>query len=384
LDRVSKVKPNTKFLVVAVLLVGVAIGYGINLINPATTLITTTKYVTTVVTSREVTTATSTVVGKYPLTVVDSLGRSITINRPPERVVSLAPSITEILFALGLDDRVVGVDDFSNYPPKVVELINEGKVKTVGGFWNPDIEKIASLKPDLVIASSGTPPHIRLKDKLSELGITVIYVKSTSAQDVNDIFSDIQLIAVVFDVLDRSSKLIAEVQNTLNSITQKLNEVNASKPKVLHLVGPPSWGIFSSGGNTFIGWVIKTAGGVNVAEQYVGWPQLSYEYIVTQDPDIIVITATGLDPKAVYEEIAGSPIKGTKAFKNGRIYLLTGEADDVLSRPGPRVNVALEILAKLIHPEIFGFIQRSDVINITQFETTPVSSISVLEGEVPS
>ncbi|PUA34000.1 MAG: hypothetical protein B7O98_00885 [Zestosphaera tikiterensis] len=384
MDRVSKVKPNTKFLVVAVLLVGVAIGYGINLINPATTLITTTKYVTTVVTSREVTTATSTVVGKYPLTVVDSLGRSITINRPPERVVSLAPSITEILFALGLDDRVVGVDDFSNYPPKVVELINEGKVKTVGGFWNPDIEKIASLKPDLVIASSGTPPHIRLKDKLSELGITVIYVKSTSAQDVNDIFSDIQLIAVVFDVLDRSSKLIAEVQNTLNSITQKLNEVNASKPKVLHLVGPPSWGIFSSGGNTFIGWVIKTAGGVNVAEQYVGWPQLSYEYIVTQDPDIIVITATGLDPKAVYEEIAGSPIKGTKAFKNGRIYLLTGEADDVLSRPGPRVNVALEILAKLIHPEIFGFIQRSDVINITQFETTPVSSISVLEGEVPS
>lgn len=377
-------KPNTKFLVVAVLLVGIAIGYGINLINPATTLITTTKYVTTVVTSREVTTATSTVVGKYPLTVVDSLGRSITINRPPERVVSLAPSITEILFALGLDDRVVGVDDFSNYPPKVVELINEGKVKTVGGFWNPDVEKIASLKPDLVIASSGTPPHIRLKDKLSELGITVIYVKSTSAQDVNDIFSDIQLIAVVFDVLDRSSKLIAEVQNTLNSITQKLNEVNASKPKVLHLVGPPSWGIFSSGGNTFIGWVIKTAGGVNVAEQYVGWPQLSYEYIVTQDPDIIVITATGLDPKAVYEEIAGSPIKGTKAFKNGRIYLLTGEADDVLSRPGPRVNVALEILAKLIHPEIFGSIQRSDVINLTQFGTTPVSSISVLEGEVPS
>jgi len=378
------VKPNTKFLIVAVLLVGVAIGYGINLINPATTLITTTKYVTTVVTSREVTTATSTVVGKYPLTVVDSLGRSITINTPPERVVSLAPSITEILFALGLDDRVVGVDDFSNYPPKVVELINEGKVKTVGGFWNPDVEKIASLKPDLVIASSGTPSHIRLKDKLSELGITVIYVKSSSAHDVNDIFSDIQLIAVVFDVLDRSSKLITEVQNMLNSITQKLNEVNASKPKVLLLLGPPSWGIFSSGGNTFIGWVIKTAGGVNVAEQYVGWPQLSYEYIVTQDPDIIVITAMNVDPKAVYEEIAGSPIKDTKAFKNGRIYLLTGEADDVLSRPGPRVNVALEILAKLIHPEIFGSIQRSDVINLTQYRTTPISSISVLEGEVPS
>ncbi len=360
------------------LLIGIAIGgYAlprreVTVTIPSTILQTIYTTHTTVIPTTVLRTTTITVIQTLTsiiekISVVDALGRSIEFEYIPKRVVSTMPSITEILFALGLGDRVVGVTTYDNYPPEVPKLVEEGRIQTVGGPWTLDLEKIVALKPDLVLLS--VSPHINLKDKFDEYGLKTVFLKSNTAQNIYDIYSDIKLIAKIFRVEDRAQKLIDEMNSKLSDITSKLS--GAKKPKVLHLVGPPSWGLYSAGGNTFIGWLIETAGGDNIAKQYIGWPKLDYEFILSQNPDIIIITAHGIDPKSIYNEIINTPLINTNAWRNGKIYLLTDEANDILSRPGPRVVIALDILAHIIHPEIFGEIQRADVINIARISTTP-------------
>jgi len=160
----------------------------------------------------------------------------------------------------------------------------------------------------------------------------------------------------------------------LASIIQHLINVT-KKPKVLHLCGPPSWGLYSTGGDTFIHWLITTAGGINIASQYSGWPRLSYEYILSQDPEIIIVSVHDVDPKRVFEEMVQTPLTNTTAWKTGRVYVLLGEADDMISRPGPRIADVLTLIAKVIHPEVFGEVQRSDVVKLSSL--TPVVQIAV-------
>ena len=188
--------------IVIVLIIGIVVGYSVHiaLSKPLTTTITetVTSYATLTtsvekpmtITSTTVVTVTSQVtvvasttttvpvvttktitITPHRVTVVDALGRIVELHEVPKRVVSLAPSITEILWALGLGSYVVGVDEYSNYPQEVVELVKEGKITTVGGYWNPDIEKIVMLKPDLVLADAGVQPQVRLLDKFNELGL---------------------------------------------------------------------------------------------------------------------------------------------------------------------------------------------------------------------
>jgi len=353
-------KTFTAIIAVITLIVGFAAGYVTWSITAAPRTITTTY--TAIYTATYTTTAVSptTVVQRQPVSIVDALGRAVVFDEAPKRVVSAMPSITEVLFALGLGDRVVGVDDYSNYPPEVVELVKQGRIQTVGGPWTLDLEKIAALKPDLVLLS--VSPHARLKDKFEEMGLRVVFLKANTAQNNYEIYSDIMTVAKIFGVEDRAKQLIESIQSRVDYVTSRL--VNASKPKVLLLIGPPSWGLYSAGGNTFIGWLIEQSGGVNIASTYTGWPQLDYEFILSQNPDVIIVTAGGADPQKVREGLAETPLVNTNAWRSGRVYLLAGEAEDMVSRPGPRIADALELLAKLIHPEIFGEAARGDVFKL--------------------
>jgi len=363
-------KAFTALIAVITLIVGFAAGYATWSITATPRTITTTYTVistTTVVSPTTVvlpTTLTATLIQtltqSQPVSIVDALGRVVVFDEAPKRVVSTMPSITEMLFALGLGDRVVGVTTYCNYPPEVVELVKQGGIQTVGGPWTLDLEKIAALRPDLVLLS--VSPHARLKDKFEEMGLRVVFLKSNTAQNNYEIYSDIMTVAKIFGVEDRARQLVESIQSRIDYVTSRL--ANASKPKVLWLVGPPSWGLYSAGGNTFIGWLISQAGGVNIASTYTGWPQLDYEFILFQNPDIIIVTAHGVDPQKVREELAETPLVNTNAWRSGRVYLLTDEADDIVSRPGPRIADALELLAKLIHPEIFGEAARGDVFKL--------------------
>ena len=321
-----------------------------------TSIITTTK----ILTQRE--TLTTTMIRKYPITIVDALGRSITIEKAPQRVVSLAPSITEMLFALDAGEYVVGVDSFSNYPPEVMKLRKEGKIACIGSYWNPDLEKIVKLKPDLVIADAGA--HAKLLEKFEELKINVIYVHGGSSTNVRDIIKDIITLGLVFDIKSKAQEIREDIVKCIKNVSDKLVKSNASKVKVLILLGPISMGLWSTGSGTFIDYLVKSVGGVNILSKYHGWIQVGYEEIVKSDPEIIIVTIMGTKETAlkVIDEIKKSPLATTSAVKKGKIYVLIGEADDVLTRPGPRITEAIKLLAKIIHPEIFGEAVRSDVI----------------------
>lgn len=289
-----------------------------------------------------------------PISVVDALGRIILFEEKPKRVVSLAPSITEILFALGLGDKIVGVTSYCNYPPDVVKLVEEGRISVIGGYWRPDVEKIIMLKPDLVIGSAGTRPHLDLKERLEGLGIKMVFVKGSNAADDSEIFADISTIASIFGVEDRAVELINSIVDEINYVKKKLAELNIAKSKVLVLLGPPSWGLYSSGGDTFLGWIISTAGGINIAQRFSGWPRLDYEYVLSQDPDVIIITGMGLNPQDIMKDIEGTPLAETKAFKEGKVFIVDQEANDILVRPGPRIGKAVKLMAQILYPEIFG------------------------------
>ncbi|MET1160551.1 MAG: ABC transporter substrate-binding protein [Thermoprotei archaeon] len=374
---------NTKYIVgiVVALIIGILIGYLPNTLQapvvPATSIITTTiietsatTYITTVVktsvaiyTTTAVVTSSITTSVEWPRELVDALSREIVFEAPPERVVSTAPSITEILFMLGVGNRVIGVDDYSNYPPEVIDLVEQGKIARVGGPWSLDIEKIVSLNPDVVFMCKGILQQEKdYRAKLEEAGIKTFFLRCNAARDHYDIFYDIRLVGQVFDIRDRAENLINSIQDKISSVTNKL--VNASKPRVLLLLGPPSWGLWSVGGDTFLGWLISSAGGDNIASTYSGWPQLSYEYILARDPEVIIITAMNIDPDSIRSELEQTPLVNTSAWRNGRVYLVVGEANDILNRPSPRIGLALEILASIIHPEVFGEIERPDVIKL--------------------
>jgi len=382
-------------VVALVLVIGIAAGYALSALGPKPTVtITTTMYTTATALTPMLTTVTqpttlpttviTTVAISWPRTVVDALGREVEFDKPPVRVVSTIPSITEHLFALGLGDRVVGVDKYSNWPPEVLELVEQGKVVVVGGPWTLDVEKIVSLKPDLVLMCRGAKPQeTQFAPKLEEMSIKTFFLMCNAAKNQYDIYMDIRTLGKVFGVEQRAEVVIESIQQRINSVTSRLANVT-KKPKVLQLVGPPSWGLWSAGGDTFIGWLIVAAGGTNIASQYSGWVQLNYEFILAQDPEIIVITVHDVDPNRVLEEVSQSLLTNTTAWRRGQVYVLLDEADDMLSRPGPRIADALTILAQIIHPELFGEVQRADVVKLsTATAVAPVISLHVtkLEGE---
>ncbi|MEM2444795.1 MAG: ABC transporter substrate-binding protein [Sulfolobales archaeon] len=299
------------------------------------------------------------------LVVVDSLGRYVKVSNV-SRVVSLAPSITEVLFALGLEGSLVGVDDFSNYPPKLLELINAGKIKYVGGWWSPDIEKVVSLRPSLVIADGGVYRQVALEGKFKELGVDVVYLKGSGCRDVDDVINDIKLVGMLLNATNKANELSNTIKGKVGAVSEKVSSVMSSKPKVLFLAGPPSEGLYSAGGNTYVSYLIEVSGGINIVRDLMGWPLLSYEKILTENPDLIIVTLMGpsTDINKLREEISKTPLADVKAYKKGNIYVVSGEAGDILVRPGPRVYAAVEFLSQILHPELFGGVSRGDVIKV--------------------
>ncbi len=285
---------------------------------------------------------------KFPLTLVDASGRTVVIEHEPKRIVSMAPSITEMLFALGLGDKVVGVTRYCDYPHQVVKLVKEGKIQVIGGFTDPSIEKIVSLNPDLVI---GCEIHEKFVPLLDSLGLNVMIVGSKS---VDNVYKSIYLIGKACGVEDKALSLVDNIKDHIRDTWFKVR--NASKPSVLVIAWlNPLW---VTGRDTYIDDLISLAGGVN-AYSGNGWKSIDTETFLKLDPDIIIITshaAPGQSPDKILNYLKQS-IPGwenVSAVADNKVYFLSGDAEEAFVRPGPRIALAIEILAKIIHPEIFG------------------------------
>jgi iron complex transport system substrate-binding protein len=283
-----------------------------------------------------------TVTATLPFTLTDSLGREVIIAALPQRIVSLAPSNTEILFAVGAGDQVVGVTEYCNYPPEA----KEGR-EIVGGFSakSLSVEKILSLKPDVVFSAGAI--HQPVIEALEQAGVTVV---AFDAQNFDEVYQNILTAGRITGHVAEAEKVVAEMKARLAKVQAIVREIpEQARLRVFYEVWDEP--LMTAGPNTFIGQMIELAGGVNifadVEEQY---PQISPEAVVERNPDVIL----GPDSHAeglTAEKIAARPgWSDIKAVKDGRILIVNG---DIVSRPGPRVVEAVEAIARLLYPERF-------------------------------
>ncbi|AIS51514.1 ABC-type Fe3+-hydroxamate transport system, periplasmic component [Thermoanaerobacter kivui] len=280
-------------------------------------------------------TATETVKSQFPLKITDFLGREVTIEKEPQRIVSLAPSITELIYALGAGNKVVGVTDFDNYPPEVKD------VPKVGGFKGPNIEAITAQKPDIIFAS--TLSGKEQMESLEKMGIPVVMLE---AKNIDQIYQSIKLIGQITGTEKKGEELIKEMQDKIKEINDKVKDL--PKVSVFYLVSLD--GNWTAGKGTFIDELINLAGGENVADDVNGWAQYSVEELVKKNPDVIIASSMG--GKVNIEDIKKmAGYKDTNAVKNGKVFVVSN--DDIISRASNRIVLGLEEIVKFLHPEAF-------------------------------
>ncbi len=288
----------------------------------------------------------------FPLQLTDSLNRIVVVPYEPKRIVSVAPSITEILFMIGAGDKVVGVDAFSNYPPVVEELKRNGSLVVVGGFSTISIDKIVILKPDLVVGVGGV--QAKSLYTLSQLGITTLCL---DAKTVSDIVNDILLLGRITGHTNEALNLALQIRENLTKLYSIVRQKNETAPTILYIVWTNP--IYAAGGNSWVNDLIEIAGAKNaLSNTTTAWPIIGWEQVVALNPDIIIFTehAGGLtDAKQALEWLKSQPYgSDLKAVKKGRVYMVHGELNDIACRPGPRVYYLALTLAAISHPQAFG------------------------------
>jgi len=281
---------------------------------------------------------------------VDDTGYLTSLTAIPNRIVSLAPSTTEILFALDLGDKVVAVSDYDNYPYNFSAWIEAGNMTSVGDFSDPNMEVVASVEPDLILATGGV--QAETVTTMRDLGYKVLVLDPST---VNGVFKDIELVGNATGQGDYSKSLVNSLKNRIEVIAQKVASA-ASKPKVYYEVWYDPTSTWSAGSLSFQNELIQRAGGENIfAEEEFDYFQVDVEAIVTANPNIILLPAAGMG----FGEPFWVSIDAVKArqgwdtidaIKTSQIYQVDGDA---IARAGPRVVDSIEELAELFHPELF-------------------------------
>ncbi len=268
----------------------------------------------------------------YPLTLTDDLGETVTLTAEPMRVVTMIPSHTETLCALDACDKLVGVDQFSNYPEAVMDL------PKLGSAFSPNLEAIIALEPDLVLADESS----EIAASLRRVGIPVY---AGTAQTYEETFEKFAVLGQLVDRETEAALLAGRVEGAIGAITERA----ASLPPTrfyYEIDATP----YSVGPNSFIGTLLSKAGGENIVGPDLGdFPQLEPEFIVAADPDVIIVNE---------RDVAALPRRpgwsGIGAVETGRVVPTDGPLDDAISRPGPRLIEAVRFFAQALHPDVFG------------------------------
>lgn len=269
----------------------------------------------------------------YPITVKDATGTDVVLEAEPKAVVSIVPSETEIVFAVGGGERVVGVDEYSNYPEEVASIAKVGDMNT-------NIEAVTALNPDLVLASSSM--NGEAITKLRELGLTVF---ASDPLTYDDTVAHIEQIAVLLNTQAAGQEVVNGMKQAKQEIVDKLAGV---EPRKVYLEFSPGWTV---GSGTFLDDLVTTAGGVNIANSQPGWYEVDGEAVVAQNPAVIIYPDFGEEQSSILAGIKTRPgWEVIDAVKNERLVMVS---NDPLVRVGPRLVQGLQEIAAAIHPELF-------------------------------
>jgi iron complex transport system substrate-binding protein len=271
---------------------------------------------------------------QYPLTLNDGMGRSVTLEAAPQRIASLSPAATEILFAVGAGDQVAAVDKFSDYPP-------EAKTRQELDAFQPSVEAIAGAQPDLVflVYDPGN-----LVDGLTNAGLTVFFLETPTS--VEGVLGQIRLLGEATGHPQEAEELVGTMQERISAVQERLTEVEQG-PRLFHEVDDQ---LYTVAPNSFVGSLYTILKAQNIAAGTdQAFPQLSQEAIIEADPEVIILGDAAGGESA--ETVKARPGWGSiSAVENDRIYVID---PDIVSRPGPRLVDALEALAQMLYPERF-------------------------------
>ncbi|MCA9499741.1 MAG: cobalamin-binding protein [Nitrospira sp.] len=270
-----------------------------------------------------------------PRTFVDDLGRKLYLSKIPHRIVSLAPSVTEILFAVGLHEEIVGVTEFCDFPP---EALTKPKV----GYATPNLESIVGLQPQLVLA----PKSFLRADLINKLEQLKIPLFILDPQTVEDILAHIQLLGRMVGHSQEANALAALMRKQLSILSDRL--VGLPRPSLLYVLN--SEPLITVGPGSFIHRLIELAGGRNVADQASApYPRLTMEEVIRQNPDILLFPVGRQEGISQVEQDSWRRWTTLLAVQQGKLLQIDS---NLLNRPGPRIIEGLKHLAKILHPEV--------------------------------
>ena len=277
-------------------------------------------------------------VSNYPLTIIDDTASTITIPKEPQRIISTAPSNTEILFYLGLENKIVGVTNYCNYPEKA------NNIEKIGEMTPLNLEKIASLKPDLILGYG----LYQLGEiaPLKEAGYNIIIIEPMT---INETFKSIRMVATICGIPEKGNSLVESLTQRINQIKTKTSNIDIFKrPKIF--IGGIYETIWTPGEGTLFNELITLAGGRNIAAGLPGWAKISPEFVVKEEPEIIIIPIGAMgqaDESNIKENISKrAGWSNVPAIKSGKIFVLN---EDLFYRAGPRLIDGLEKLYEIFY-----------------------------------
>src|SRR5699024_2535173 len=275
----------------------------------------------------------------FPVTVEDGNGEEVSIEEEPEAIVSLIPSNTELAFALGLGDKIVGVSDHDNYPEEALEK------EKIGGL-ELNIEAILALEPDLVLAHPSNDP-----DGLEQLKESCLNVLTMNdATNYDEVYASIEMMSTATGTETEEEEIITTMQDYLTALEEKASEISEEDMKKVFIEISPEPDIFTPGNNTFENEILTKINAINIAEDEEGWVELNEETIVEKNPEVIILSYDYTEDP-VGDVLARDAWQDIEAVKNEQVIQVD---TDLISRPGPRLVEGAETLAKAIYPDVFG------------------------------
>ncbi|MCA0986819.1 ABC transporter substrate-binding protein [Guptibacillus algicola] len=279
----------------------------------------------------------------FPVTITDALNKEVAIEEDPEKVVSLIPSNTEVLFALGAGNELVGVSDFANYPEEAADI------EKIGGM-EFNVEKIISLKPDLVLAHESSAKNSEAGlQQLRDAGIAVLVIND--AKGFDEVYKSIEMIGQATGETEAAETMIADMKKKLEEVKSKASTISEDDQKSVFVEVSPAPEIFSPGKNTFMDEMLSLMNAKNVTHDEEGWNQVDQEAIIKANPDVIITTYGYYTEKPVEKVLSRDGWQNVTAVTEERV---VDVHSDLVTRSGPRLIEGIEELAKAVYPDVFA------------------------------
>ncbi|WP_312094938.1 ABC transporter substrate-binding protein [Niallia sp.] len=278
----------------------------------------------------------------FPVTIKDALAQEVVIDEKPEKLVSLMPSNTEIVFALGLGEELVGVSDYDNYPKEAAE-----KEKVGGMEFN--VEKIISLNPDVVLAhASSAHNSAEGLQQIRDAGIDVVVVNDASTFE--DVYKSMEMIGQATGAEKEADQLVADMKGKLDAIKEKAAAVSDNDKKSVYIEVSEEPNLFTTGKNTFMQEMLDTINANNIISEE-GWIQVDQEAVIAANPDVIITTYGAYSEKSPIDQISSR--KGWADVTAVKEKQIVDVDSDMVTRSGPRLVEGVEAIAKAVYPDVF-------------------------------